>query len=299
MVVDATVRPPIRTHPRVILSHLTISPPQATGESERAARLRLAAAGYDVPASTPLSSVHCEKGRFGWLGCGFLQCYATVDGAHCRILDYAPHQALQPHCHDADELFKIKGGRIKVFKWESEEALLSGAAPSSAEWLEAGGELSIPAGVCHCIYTDVGVAFHEVVGDFQKRSTKFLYAGEGTVGRTVCGADGVLRCVSREACNAFEGKIVAVTGCSRGLGLEFVHQLVAAGARVAATCRSPDRAPDLIAAVAHSPMDSAVLRLDVDDEVSIGACATTLTESLGGLPLDLLINNAGISTPNQ
>ena len=252
-----------------------------------------------MPASTPLSSVHCEKSRFGWLACGFLQCYATVDGAQCRILDYAPHQALQPHAHDADELFKIRGGRIKVFKWESQDALVASAAPSSAEWLEAGGVLSIPAGVCHSIYTDVGVAFHEVVGDFQTRSTTFLYAGAGSTGRTVCGADGVLRCVRREVCDAFEGKAVAVTGCSRGLGLEFVHQLVAAGARVIATCRAPERAPHLVAAVAHSSDDSTVLPLDVDAEASIGACATKLAEMLEGQPLDLLINNAGISTPNQ
>ena len=89
----------------------------ATGERELAARRRLAAAGYEIPSGTPLSTVHCEKERFGWLGCGFLQVYANVDGVRCRILDYAPGQALQPHTHDADEQFLIRGGRIKV--WSS------------------------------------------------------------------------------------------------------------------------------------------------------------------------------------
>ena len=75
------------------------------------------------------------------------------------------------------------------------------------QWLEAGSELSVPANVCHCIFTDIGVAFHEVVGDFQTRSTRFLY--EGSRGRTVCGADGELRLMSTAVCNAVAGTCFA------------------------------------------------------------------------------------------
>ena len=38
---------------------------------------------------------------------------------------------------------------------------------------------------------------------------------------------------------------VMVTGSNRGLGLEWVRQYAAAGWRVYATCRFPDRADDL------------------------------------------------------
>ena len=87
---------PLKKKPKMVVDEIT------TGSRESAARSRLAAAGYDVPATTPLETIHCEKGEFGWLGCGFVQCYADVDGKRCRILDYAPGQALQPHVHDGE-----------------------------------------------------------------------------------------------------------------------------------------------------------------------------------------------------
>jgi NAD(P)-dependent dehydrogenase (short-subunit alcohol dehydrogenase family) len=42
-----------------------------------------------------------------------------------------------------------------------------------------------------------------------------------------------------------------VTGASRGLGLEFVRQLVANGDYVLGACRSPDSAGDLQTALEH------------------------------------------------
>ena len=38
-----------------------------------------------------------------------------------------------------------------------------------------------------------------------------------------------------------------ITGCNRGLGLEFVHQLLARGERVIATCRDIATSTDLTA----------------------------------------------------
>ena len=34
---------------------------------------------------------------------------AQVDGRKARVMDYAPGQQLQPHRHDIDELFEIRG----------------------------------------------------------------------------------------------------------------------------------------------------------------------------------------------
>jgi NAD(P)-dependent dehydrogenase (short-subunit alcohol dehydrogenase family) len=76
---------------------------------------------------------------------------------------------------------------------------------------------------------------------------------------------------------------VLVTGANRGLGREFVEQLLSRGvAKVYAAARNPITTED--ARVVP-------LRLDVTDPDSIARAATT-AEDVG-----ILINNAGISTP--
>lgn len=76
---------------------------------------------------------------------------------------------------------------------------------------------------------------------------------------------------------------ILVTGASRGLGREFVRQYREAGERVIATCRNP----------AEADLESEVLPLDVDDKASVAA----LARRLDGEPVDILINNAGVSPP--
>lgn len=49
------------------------------------------------------------------------------------------------------------------------------------------------------------------------------------------------------------GSVVLVTGSSRGLGLEFVAQLLERGCTVIATCRTPERAPALQALADADP----------------------------------------------
>ncbi|MCW5773990.1 MAG: SDR family oxidoreductase, partial [Rhodospirillaceae bacterium] len=77
-----------------------------------------------------------------------------------------------------------------------------------------------------------------------------------------------------------------VTGASRGLGLEFVRQYAAAGWRVHAACRDPDKAAALRAVAGDVTMH----RLDVDEAAQVQALAA----SLSGEAIDLLVNNAGI-----
>ena len=82
-----------------------------------------------------------------------------------------------------------------------------------------------------------------------------------------------------------------VTGANRGIGLEFVRQLLNRGARVCAACRQPGKALKLTELAAAHPGRLSVLPLDLGKERSIAEFARetgALTESL-----DLLVNNAG------
>jgi NAD(P)-dependent dehydrogenase (short-subunit alcohol dehydrogenase family) len=80
-----------------------------------------------------------------------------------------------------------------------------------------------------------------------------------------------------------------ITGANRGLGLEFVRQYAAEGWKVIATCRQPARAEDLDALEGEIEVHP----LDVTDFARIEA----LAKKLNGVPIDLLINNAGIYGP--
>ncbi len=74
-----------------------------------------------------------------------------------------------------------------------------------------------------------------------------------------------------------------VTGASRGIGREFVNQLAARGNAVLATARDPGTLPKDVESFA----------LDVSSEGSVRALAA----ALGDRPIDVLINNAGVTSP--
>jgi len=82
---------------------------------------------------------------------------------------------------------------------------------------------------------------------------------------------------------------VLVTGGTSGLGRSMAHALVQAGAQVAVTSRSRDRA---LAAAAQLGAEVLGIELDVRDASSVSAAIESTYEKLGGL--DVLINNAGI-----
>ncbi len=81
-----------------------------------------------------------------------------------------------------------------------------------------------------------------------------------------------------------------VTGANRGIGLEFVRQLVGRGESVVATARNPDEAVELLA-VAESAVDRVeIVRLDVSNLEDL----EQLRGRFAGRSLDVLINNAGM-----
>lgn len=86
---------------------------------------------------------------------------------------------------------------------------------------------------------------------------------------------------------------VLVTGANRGLGLEYCRQLAAAGWRVLAGTREPDRAADLQSLARNHHDQVRILRLDVVEEAGIQA----VVQELRGQSLDMLINNAGTFGP--
>lgn len=83
---------------------------------------------------------------------------------------------------------------------------------------------------------------------------------------------------------------VLVTGSSRGIGFEFAKQYAEAGWTVVATARDPEQSPQL-KELAAQHKNVAIERLDVTDDAQIRSVATKYR----GKPIDLLINNAGIS----
>ena len=84
-----------------------------------------------------------------------------------------------------------------------------------------------------------------------------------------------------------------ITGANRGLGLEFVRQLLARGDSVVACCREPESAKALQELAGEAGDRLLVRELDVTDPAAIDA----LPE---GLPaVDVLINNAGVAAPEE
>ncbi len=85
-----------------------------------------------------------------------------------------------------------------------------------------------------------------------------------------------------------------VTGANRGLGLEFVRQLLARRARVVAACRHPGRATALNALAGGHPGRLHVLPLDVASARSREELLRELPLVLDGARIGLLVNNAGV-----
>ena len=88
-----------------------------------------------------------------------------------------------------------------------------------------------------------------------------------------------------------ETGIVLITGSNRGIGMEFTKQYLERGWTVIATARKPEKAEDLRQLGIQYPERLSIHQLDVTDNERIDALAKELEDQ----PIDLLLNNAGIS----
>jgi NAD(P)-dependent dehydrogenase (short-subunit alcohol dehydrogenase family) len=76
---------------------------------------------------------------------------------------------------------------------------------------------------------------------------------------------------------------VLITGANRGIGLEYCRQLQARGDRVVAVCRRPS-----------AELEALGVRIEADVDVTSEDAVEQLVDALDGLPIDLLIHNAGL-----
>jgi NAD(P)-dependent dehydrogenase (short-subunit alcohol dehydrogenase family) len=91
------------------------------------------------------------------------------------------------------------------------------------------------------------------------------------------------------------GKTILITGANRGIGLELTREFASYGWRVLACCRDPQRAEELQTLAERSAGAVTVFPLEVTDGERIRALSATLAEER----IDILLNNAGVSGPEQ
>ena len=82
---------------------------------------------------------------------------------------------------------------------------------------------------------------------------------------------------------------VLITGSNRGIGLSLAENYAEQGWNVIATCRKPDKATDLISLKGEYDNVN-IEQLDVTSQKQINA----LAEKYKGIPIDVLLNNAGL-----
>ncbi len=89
----------------------------------------------------------------------------------------------------------------------------------------------------------------------------------------------------------FAGRVAAITGGARGIGLAVAERITAEGGRAALWDMDENEAAKVAAR-----LGGAAMRVDVADDASVAAAVAATEAALG--PIDILINNAGITGPN-
>ncbi len=91
------------------------------------------------------------------------------------------------------------------------------------------------------------------------------------------------------------GRVALITGANTGIGLATAHELARQGAHVFIACRSADKAQPAVAEIQRASGNAKVeaLTLNLEDLASVRSCAQAFLTR--GLPLHLLINNAGLA----
>lgn len=93
------------------------------------------------------------------------------------------------------------------------------------------------------------------------------------------------------------GRTALVTGASSGLGARFARLLADNGAQVVLASRRVERLKELRAEIEAAGGQAHVVALDVTDNSGIEA-AVAQAETMGG-PVDILVNNSGVSTTQR
>jgi short-subunit dehydrogenase len=89
-----------------------------------------------------------------------------------------------------------------------------------------------------------------------------------------------------------EGKVVLITGGSRGLGLAVARRMADEGARLAICGRDPESLERARASLAKLGAEVMAVPVDVTDPTSVEELIEAVRQRLG--PIDVLINNAGV-----
>jgi 3-oxoacyl-[acyl-carrier protein] reductase len=93
-----------------------------------------------------------------------------------------------------------------------------------------------------------------------------------------------------------EGKVVLVTGASRGIGRAIAGEVAAAGAAVVLAARDGSRLAEAVKEIAAAGGRAESVSLDVSDRRSVEAAVRGVVEAQGRL--DGLVNNAGVTRDN-
>ena len=91
--------------------------------------------------------------------------------------------------------------------------------------------------------------------------------------------------------DGLQGKVILVTGCSSGLGIETARALKTTGAKLFVTARNQKKGEDALEGILE-PGKVELLNLDLNSLESVRKCAKELLSKTSSL--NIIINNAGI-----
>ncbi len=93
---------------------------------------------------------------------------------------------------------------------------------------------------------------------------------------------------------SLKGRVVLITGANTGIGLVTARELAKVGAQVFIACRSLERARHAVDTLrSETGKETRALQLDLGDFDSVRRCSAEFLSL--GLPLHVLINNAGLA----